>query len=51
VLSPIPGMTVAENLYLGREPRRAGVLVRYAALIKQAQDLLDRLGFPVDARA
>ncbi len=50
-LSPIPGMTVAENLYLGREPRRARVLVRFKALIKQAQDLLDRLGFPVDARA
>jgi putative xylitol transport system ATP-binding protein len=49
-LSPIPGMTVAENLYLGREPRKARVLVRYAALFKQAQDLLDRLGFPVDAR-
>ncbi|WP_420991951.1 sugar ABC transporter ATP-binding protein [Cupriavidus sp. 30B13] len=50
-LSPIPGMTVAENLYLGREPRRAGVLVRAAALVRQAQALLDRLGFPVDARA
>ncbi|MFM0032718.1 sugar ABC transporter ATP-binding protein [Paraburkholderia madseniana] len=50
-LSPIPGMTVAENLYLGREPRRAGVLVRFGALVRQAQELLDRLAFPVDARA
>ncbi len=50
-LSPIPGMTVAENLYLGREPRRAGVLVRFNALVRKAQDLLDRLGFPVNARA
>lgn len=50
-LSPIRAMTVAENLYLGREPRRAGALVRFKALARQAQDLLDRLGFPVDARA
>src|SRR5437660_494639 len=28
-LSPIPGMTVAENLFLGREPRRAGFLVDF----------------------
>ncbi len=50
-LSPIRGMTVAENLYLGREPRTAGVLVRFKALAQQAQALLDRLGFPIDARA
>ena len=50
-LSPIRAMTVAENLYLGREPRRAGALVKFKALARQAQDLLDRLGFPVDARA
>ncbi|HDR9488251.1 TPA: sugar ABC transporter ATP-binding protein [Burkholderia aenigmatica] len=50
-LSPIPGMTVAENLYLGREPSRAGVFVRFAELARRAQALLDRLGFPVDARA
>ncbi|RFU49034.1 sugar ABC transporter ATP-binding protein [Paraburkholderia sp. DHOC27] len=50
-LSPIRGMTVAENLFLGREPRRAKVLVKFGALVQQAQALLDRLGFPVDARA
>jgi len=50
-LSPIRGMTVAENLYLGREPRRVGALVKFKALERQAQELLDRLGFPVDARA
>jgi len=50
-LTPIRRMTVAENLYLGREPRRAGALVRSRALTRQAQALLDRLGFPVDARA
>jgi putative xylitol transport system ATP-binding protein len=50
-LSPIPGMTVAENLYLGREPTVAGVIVDYRALRRQAQALLDRLGFAIDADA
>lgn len=50
-LSPIPGLTVAENIYLGREPMRAGVLVNYAELFAKAQRLLDDLRFPVDARS
>jgi putative xylitol transport system ATP-binding protein len=50
-LTPIRGMTVAENLYLGREPKRAGVLVKFNALARKAQDLLDRLGFAIDSRA
>lgn len=50
-LSPIPGMTVAENLYLGREPRRAGICVHARRMEQQAQALLDRLQFQVDARA
>ncbi|MFJ3056357.1 sugar ABC transporter ATP-binding protein [Herbaspirillum sp. NPDC087042] len=50
-LSPIPGMSVAENLYLGREPRRAGICVDTRAMQRQAQALLDRLQFQVDARA
>ncbi|WP_133670901.1 ATP-binding cassette domain-containing protein, partial [Burkholderia pseudomallei] len=50
-LSPVPGMTVAENLYLGREPTRAGVVVDFRALKRRAQALLDRLGFAIDAGA
>ena len=50
-LSPIPGMTVAENLFLGREPRRAGFLVDFKRLIRQAEQLLDRLQFPINPRA
>ncbi|QBP74446.1 sugar ABC transporter ATP-binding protein [Herbaspirillum huttiense] len=50
-LSPIPGMSVAENLYLGREPRVAGLCVNIRAMERQAQALLDRLQFQVDARA
>ncbi|MEM5330388.1 sugar ABC transporter ATP-binding protein [Paraburkholderia sp. JHI2823] len=48
-LSPVPGMTVAENLYLGREPTVAGVIVDRRALRRRAQALLDRLGFAIDA--
>lgn len=48
-LSPVMGMTVAENLYLGREPTLGGFFVDYRKLRKQAQALLDRLGFAIDA--
>ena len=50
-LSPIPGMTVAENIYLGREPRHARVVVDFRTLEEQAQALLKRLDFDIDARA
>ena len=49
-LSPIPGMTVAENIYLGREPRRFGAVVDYPTLFKQAEALLRRLEFAIDPR-
>ncbi len=49
-LSPIPDMTVAENLFLGREPRRLGCLVDGAKLDRMAASLLDRLGFRIEPR-
>lgn len=49
-LSPIPGMTVAENIYLGREPRRFGVMVDYPTLFEQAGELLRRLDFDINPR-
>lgn len=49
-LSPVRGMTVAENLYLGREPRRLGCFVDYTALNRQAGALLDQLGFKINPR-
>jgi putative xylitol transport system ATP-binding protein len=42
-------MTVAENLYLGREPKRLGVLVDFSQMRRDAQAFLDELGFEVDA--
>ncbi|HET9606406.1 MAG TPA: sugar ABC transporter ATP-binding protein [Nitrospira sp.] len=50
-LSPIEDMTVAENLYLGEEPRIGGVFVNFARMAKDAATLLHDLGFDVPAKA
>jgi putative xylitol transport system ATP-binding protein len=47
-LSPIPDMTVAENLYLGREPRRGRWFVDRGTMQRMAAELLERLRFQVD---
>ena len=48
-LSLLPNCTVAENLLLGREPLRGGWRVDSGALVRQAQDLIDRYGFDLRA--
>lgn len=47
-LSPIPEMTVAENIYLGREDMR-GPFINQRANIRRTEDLLKRLNIPVRA--
>jgi inositol transport system ATP-binding protein len=47
-LSPIPHMTVAENVYLGREPLTWYGLVDGAELARRTEALLGRLGIHVD---
>jgi ABC-type sugar transport system ATPase subunit len=42
-LSLVPGMTLAENLFLGRWPRKGGIL-SYLEMEAQAQDAMARLG-------
>jgi simple sugar transport system ATP-binding protein len=42
-LSLVPGMTLAENLFLGRWPRRGGV-IQYADMEAQASAAMARLG-------
>ncbi|TDW25660.1 monosaccharide ABC transporter ATP-binding protein (CUT2 family) [Rhizobium azibense] len=42
-LSLVPGMTLAENLFLGRWPRKSGV-IRYADMEAQASEAMGRLG-------
>ena len=51
-LSPVLDMTVAENLYLGREAMRAGgLLVDHARMRHDASALLQRLGFDIEPAA
>ena len=46
-LSPVPGMTIAENIYLGREPVNRLGRVDFATMNKAAKQLLSELGFDV----
>jgi ABC-type sugar transport system ATPase subunit len=48
-LSPVPAMTVAENLWLGRE-RMRGPFVNRRRSERDAQKLFDQLGFDIDAK-
>jgi putative xylitol transport system ATP-binding protein len=48
-LSPIPFMTVAENIYLGREPSGRFGGIDFRAMNKAAQKLLDDLEFDIRA--
>jgi len=47
-LSLVKELSVGENIFLGREPSRLGV-VRWEELYSRAQRLLDELRLPVDA--
>lgn len=45
-----PNLTVAENIYLGREPKKSGtILIDKRKMAEEAQKLLDELHFDVDA--
>ncbi|MEU6577569.1 sugar ABC transporter ATP-binding protein [Streptomyces sp. NPDC046805] len=48
----MPDLTVAQNIFIGREPsvRRFGFLLDERGLNAQAQDLVDRLELPLDVR-
>jgi D-xylose transport system ATP-binding protein len=48
-LSLIKDLSVGENIFLGREPRRFGV-IRWEELYSRAQNLLDELHLSVDPR-
>lgn len=48
--SLVPSMTVEENLFLGSEPCRGGIIDR-AGIRKSVRSLLDRLGFGLDPGA
>ena len=48
-LSPVPHMTVAENIYLGREPPGRFGGIDFKTMNRNAQGLLDQLGFNIRA--
>ncbi|CAM5774683.1 putative ribose/galactose/methyl galactoside import ATP-binding protein 2 [Labrys miyagiensis] len=48
-LSPVPHMTAAENIFLGREPSARFGGIDFGAMNRQAQALFDQLGFNIRA--
>ncbi|HET6948387.1 MAG TPA: sugar ABC transporter ATP-binding protein [bacterium] len=49
-LNQVPALSVAENIFLGREPRRAGGFVDWKTMYARADTLLQDLGLPIDPR-
>lgn len=49
-LSPVPEMTVAENIFLGREPRN-GVFIDYKTMYARTEELLGEMKIKVNPRA
>ncbi|GHF40835.1 ribose transport system ATP-binding protein [Amycolatopsis bartoniae] len=47
----VPHLTVAQNIFIGREPRRARLLLDERRLNADAAELLDRLHLKLDPRA
>lgn len=50
-LSPVPYMTVAENIFLGREPVGRFGLIDWRKLVANTKELLDRLEIRIDPNA
>jgi len=50
-LNLVPGLAVADNIFLGREPLLAGVMVDRKAAARAARALLERLGIDLDPEA
>ena len=44
----MPDLTVAQNIFIGREERGAGIFLDDRALNRRAQELFDRLGLALD---
>jgi rhamnose transport system ATP-binding protein len=45
-----PDLTVAENIYIGRQPLRAGRRIDVAGMVASAGELFSRLGVQIDPR-
>ena len=46
----MPSMTVAANMFLGREPKNVAGLVDRRALLRQAREYLAKHGLPLAPR-
>ena len=49
-LSPIPEMSIAENIFLGREPKKLGVFIDYGTLNNRAKNILNQMDVNIDPR-
>jgi inositol transport system ATP-binding protein len=49
-LSPVPAMTVAENIYLGREPKNRLGLVDHGKMVRMAQEVFDRWSIDINPK-
>jgi len=49
-LSLVPGLTIAENIFLGREPRRFGKLIDYGEMNRRATEWLELLELDVSPK-
>lgn len=47
-LNPVPEMTVAENLFLGRESLKFALFLDYPDLLKRADEVLTQIGVTMD---
>jgi ribose transport system ATP-binding protein len=47
-LNLMPDLTVAQNIFIGREPRIGGLLLSERALNRRTSELLARLGLPLE---
>ncbi len=50
-LNPVPDLTIAENIFLGRLPTKGPKIVNKKYMVQEAQRLIDELGFKYDANA
>ncbi|OLF10354.1 sugar ABC transporter ATP-binding protein [Actinophytocola xanthii] len=47
----VPHLTVAQNIFIGREPRRMRLLLDERRLVREARELIERLHLPLDPTA
>ena len=47
----VPHLTVAQNIFIGREPRRLRVLLDERRLVRDAQELIEGANLPLDPNA